>query len=330
MKIVQFGRTGVPHEVCDCVEVNDPGAPAADEVVVAVEAAPINPADLLIVEGRYPGPTELPAPLGIEGVGRVVAVGSGVGELAAGDRVMSLARANWAEKITIKAAQAIKLPGDLDVLQAAMMKANPATALLMLRDYVKLEAGDWVIQNAANSAVGRHVIRLAGARGLHTVNVVRREALVEPLEAIGADLVVVDGDDLAARVRERSDGAGIKLAIDAIGGRATLRLADCLADGGTVVNYGFLSGEPCMITPHQAIVHGITLKGFWLAGLFRTAPPERIRAIYAEVARLLTDGTLEAPVEATYDIADIKQALAHAEREGRDGKILITPNGPIG
>jgi NADPH:quinone reductase-like Zn-dependent oxidoreductase len=329
MKIVQFGRYGVPHEVCDCVEAEDPGVPAADEVVVAVEAAPINPADLLIIEGRYPGPTELPAPLGIEGVGRVVAVGSGVEELAEGDRVMSLARANWAERITIKAAQAIKLPGDLDVLQAAMMKANPATALLMLRDYVDLSKGDWVIQNAANSAVGQHVIRLAKAHGLHSANVVRREALVAPLEAIGADIVVVDGDDLAARVRDKG-GEGAKLAIDAIGGEATLRLADCLADGGTVVNYGFLSGEPCMITPHQAIVHGITLTGFWLAGLFRTAPPEEIRAIYAEVARLMTEGALEAPVEATYEIADIKDALAHAEREGRDGKILITPNGPVG
>ncbi|MDH3594991.1 MAG: zinc-dependent alcohol dehydrogenase family protein [Rhodospirillales bacterium] len=328
MKVVQFARYGVPHEVCACVEMEDPGAPAADEVVIAIEAAPINPADLLIIEGRYPGPAELPAPLGIEGVGRVVAAGSGVTELAAGDRVMSLARANWAERITIKAAQAIKLPADLDVLQAAMMKANPATALLMLRDYVDLEAGDWIIQNAANSAVGQHVIRLAKARGIHTVNVVRRDSLVEPLKGIGADLVVVDGDDLAARVRDRSGGA--KLAIDAIGGEATLRLADCLADGGTVVNYGFLSGQPCMITPHQAIVHGVTLKGFWLAGLFRTAAPERIRAIYAEVARHLADGTLAAPVEATYDIADIKDALAHAEREGRDGKILITPNGPVG
>jgi NADPH:quinone reductase-like Zn-dependent oxidoreductase len=329
MKLVQFARYGVPHEVCDCVEVEDPGTPEADEVVVVVEAAPINPADLLIILGKYPGPSDLPAALGIEGVGRVVAAGAGVTDLATGDRVMSLARANWAERIRIKAAQAIKLPAGLNVLQAAMMKANPATALLMLRDYVDLEAGDWIIQNAANSAVGQHVIRLAKVRGLHSVNVVRRESLVDPLTRIGADLVVVDGDDLAERVRD-SGGAGAKLAIDAIGGAATLRLADCLADGGTVVNYGFLSGEPCMITPDQAILHGITLKGFWIAGLFRTAPPEEIRALYAEVARYLADGTLEAPIEATYEISDIKDALAHAEREGRDGKILITPNGPVG
>jgi NADPH:quinone reductase-like Zn-dependent oxidoreductase len=330
MKAVQFARYGVPHEVCDCVELQDVGAPDAEEVVVEIEAAPINPADLLIIEGRYPGPEALPAGLGIEGVGRVIAIGAQAADLSVGDRVMSLARSNWAQRIRIKAAQAIKLPGGLDILQAAMIKANPATALLMLRDYVELSPGDWIIQNAANSAVGQHVIRLARARGLHTVNIVRRASLVEPLKSIGADLVAVEGDDLGARVRRQSDGAAIKLAIDAIGGEATLRLADCLADGGTVVNYGFLSGKPCMITPHQVIVHGITLKGFWLAGLFRTARPEQIRAIYAELARHLADGTLAAPVEATYDIADIKQALAHAEREGRDGKILITPNGPVG
>ena len=330
MKAVEFARYGVPHEVCDCVEVQDVGAPEADEVVVEIEAAPINPADLLIIEGRYPGPDALPAGLGIEGVGRIIAIGAQAADLSVGDRVMSLARTNWAQRIRIKAAQAIRLPAGLDVLQAAMMKANPATALLMLRDYVDLSEGDWVIQNAANSAVGRHVIRLARARGIHTVNVVRRESLIAPLKDIGADLVVVDGDDLADRVREQSDGAAARLAIDAIGGEATLRLADCLADGGTVVNYGFLSGKPCMITPHQAIVGGIALKGFWLTGLFRTAPPEEIRGIYAEVARHLAEGTLEAPVEATYDIADIKEALAHAEREARDGKILITPNGPVG
>ena len=123
----------------------------------------------------------------------------------------------------------------------------------MLRDYVDLEPGDWVIQNAANSAVGRHVIRFCHARGVHTANVVRRESLREELTAIGGDVVAVDGDDLAGRVRaEAGADARIRLAIDAVGGPACQHLADCLSDGGTVVNYGFLSGDPCMITPHQS------------------------------------------------------------------------------
>ncbi|MBW8055662.1 MAG: alcohol dehydrogenase catalytic domain-containing protein, partial [Nitrospira sp.] len=177
MKAIEFASYGVPHDVCHCVDGLEVGNPADDEIVVDIEASPINPADLLIIQGKYPGPSELPARLGIEGVGRITAVGKGVKTLAVGDRVISLGRTNWAQQVKLKAEQAIKVPADLDLLQLAMLKANPPTALLMLRDCVELDPGDWVIQNAANSAVGRHVIRLAGARGVHTVNLVRRESL---------------------------------------------------------------------------------------------------------------------------------------------------------
>lgn len=328
MKAVEFARFGVPHEVCRCVEVADLGAPGDDEVVVAIEASPINPADLLTIEGRYPGPSKLPARQGIEGVGRVVAAGAGVTGLSVGDRVVSLPRTNWAERIRVKAEHAIKVP-EGDVLQLAMLKANPPSALLMLRDFVDLAAGDWVIQNAANSAVGGHVIRLAKARGLHTVNLVRRDALVERLKADGADVVVVDGDGLAARVAAESGGAEVRLALDAIGGEATLRLADCLADGGIIVNYGYLGGRPCMLSPDHAIVRGLTLTGFWLRRGFERMSQAETQEMYRELARMMCDGTLHVPVEATYGIEDIAEALAHAEREGRDGKILLTPNGPV-
>ncbi|MFQ5954136.1 MAG: zinc-dependent alcohol dehydrogenase family protein [Kiloniellales bacterium] len=329
MKAVELTRFGIPHEVCRCVDAADVGAPGDDEVVIEVEACPINPADLLIIEGRYPGPSELPARLGIEGVGRVVAVGEGVGALKAGDRAISLARTNWAQRIKLKAAHAIKVPGDADVLQLAMVKVNPPTAMVMLRDYVDLEPGDWVIQNAANSAVGGHVIRLAKARGLRTVNLVRRQALVDGLTRIGADVVLVDGDDLAARVKAATGGADIRLALDAICGQATLHLADCLAPGGIVVNYGYLSGEPCMIKPDHTIVGGITLTGFWLVKVLRTMSPAAVQQMYDELSRHIVDGTLQTPVEATYRIEDIEPALAHAGRQARDGKILLTPNGPV-
>ncbi len=329
MKVVEFARFGVPREVCRCIEVADVGAPGDEEVVVEIEASPINPADLLTIEGRYPGPSELPARLGIEGVGRVVAVGGGVTALAVGDRVISLPRANWAERIRIKAAHAIKVPEDGDVLQLAMLKANPPSAMLMLRDYVELKPGDWVLQNAGNSAVGGHVIRLAKARGLRSVNLVRRASLIDRLKADGADLVLIDGEDLGARVAADSGGAEIRLALDAIGGEATLRLADCLADGGTIVNYGYLSGRPCMLSPDHAIVHGLTLTGFWLRRGFEKMSQAEIREMYQELSRMLSDGSLRVPVEATYGIEDIAEAVAHAGREGRDGKILLTPNGPV-
>ena len=328
MKQIQLLRHARPDEACACVEVEEVGAPGPDEVVVEIQAAAINPADLLTFEGRYPGPGELPAPVGIEGAGVVREAGAEVTGLAPGDKVMSMARANWAERIRLPAAQVVRLPAEIDIRQAAMLKANPPSAHLMLRDYIDLEAGDWVIQNAANSAVGRHVIRFAKARGLRTVNIVRRGALIPELEALGADVVLVGGDDLARRVRERTGAeAPIRLAIDAVGGTACERLADCLSDQGVVVNYGFLSGEACRITPMHLIVRGLTLKGFWLYGVMRSAAPAEIQALYDEMAAAFIDGTLEVPIEAEYGLDEIAKALAHAHREGRGGKVLLTPAG---
>lgn len=329
MKAVEFTEFGIPQEVAACVEAPDPGAPDADEVVIEVEAFPINPADLLTIQGLYAVRPKLPSRLGAEGVGRITAAGGKVTGMKVGDRVINLGRDNWTQAIKVKARQVIPVPVEADVLQLAMLKVNAATALLMLRNYVTFSAGDWVIQNAANSGVGTNLIRLAKAQGLHTANVVRRKELIEPLKKMGADVVVLAGTDLGERVREASGGAAIKLGIDAIAGEASMALADCLADGGTVVNYGLLSGKPCMIAAHQTVFRGITLTGFWLAKFLTNAPREQIEALYAELLGRVHEGSLRVEVEATYGIEDIQEALAHAGREGRKGKILVTPNGPV-
>jgi mitochondrial enoyl-[acyl-carrier protein] reductase / trans-2-enoyl-CoA reductase len=330
MKQVQFTAFGTPHEVAACVEVPDVGAPGRDEVVIEVLAFPINPADLLTITGGYAIRPQLPATLGAECVGRIAAVGSNVRQLAVGDRVINLGRDNWCQQLKVPAAQVLKVPAQADVLQLAMLKVNPATARLMLREYVDLQPGDWVIQDAANSGVGTCLIELAKTDGIRTVNVVRRASLSEPLQALGADAVIVDGDDLAERVRQATRGAPIRLAIDAIGGAMVLRLADCLAEGGTVVNYGLLSGQPCQLGAHHTIFKSITLTGFWLQKALTSMPRPDIERLYAELGGRVADGTLRVEIESTYPIEEIKEALAHAEREGRSGKILVLPNGPIG
>ncbi len=330
MKQVRFAAFGTPHEVAACAEVPDVGAPGPDEVVVEILAFPINPADLLTITGAYALRPKLPATLGAEGVGRVLEVGSQVKAVARGDLVMIIARDNWCQKRCLPANMVMKLPKGGDILQLAMLKVNPATALLMLRNYVELQPGDWLIQDAANSGVGTNLIRLASADGIRTVNVVRRGSLVDPLKALGADVVVVDGDDLAGRVQKAIGGAPVKLAIDAIGGEIVLRLADCLAEGGTVVNYGLLSGKPCMLGALHTIFKSITLTGFWLTKALTSMARPDLEALYADLAERVRSGALRVEVEKTYPIEEIKAALAHAEREGRGGKILVTPNGPIG
>jgi NADPH:quinone reductase-like Zn-dependent oxidoreductase len=186
-----------------------------------------------------------------------------------------------------------------------------------------------VIQNVANSAVGRLVIRLANARGLRTLNVVRRESLFAELTSIGADACVVDGPDLAEKVRAATGNAAIRLGIDAVAGAATTRIASCLADGGTVCNYGSMTGEDPQITRGDLLFRGITLMGFMLGRFLGKRSLEDIRAMYATLGQQIRDGVLDAPVANIYPIEDIKAALAHAQEGERGGKILVAPNGMI-
>jgi len=329
VKIVEFHGFGAAHEVARCVDMAEPDPPVRGEVLVEVEAFPINPVDLLTISGRYAVRPPLPALPGSEALGRVISVGEGVTQVSAGDRVVMMGRENWAQRKTIRAGEAIPIRVDADPLQLAMLKINPATAYLMLTRYRELAAGDWLIQNAANSGVGTYLISLAKARGVRTVNVVRRDDLVAPLKERGADIVLVDGPDLAERVAEAIGDGNMPVAIDAVAGEATGRLARCLSEGGVVVNYGLLSGMPCAIDPHMVVFRGITLTGFWLVNFLGAMSGGDRASLYAELAERVASGELHVDVEAVYPIEEIKTALEHAARAGRDGKILVTANGPL-
>lgn len=327
MKAAELSRVGPAEEVVLCREVADAPPPGKGEASIDLIACSINPADILGIEGNYASIPETPSPLGIEGAGRVIAVGAGVKDLTVGDLVMSLHRANWSQSLTVPATALVKLPPEIDPEQAAMMKVNAATALLMLKSYVTLKPGDWVMQNAGNSGVGTDVIKLARKRGLNTISVVRRHELIKPLHDMGANVVVLEGPDLARRVSAATNGAEIKLGLDAVAGSAVNDMAACLAEGGIIVNYGLLSGKPCTLDAHQVVFRDITLTGFWLAKLMRGMQPKQIRDMYAELSGYFIDGTLKVAVEARYGLDDIQQAMAHAKREGRSGKVLLRPNG---
>jgi trans-2-enoyl-CoA reductase len=326
MKYAELTAYGNPSEVCRVVDGPELDAPSAGEVTVSLEGGPINPAEILLIQGKYASKPPLPARLGIEGVGTVLAVGDGVTSVTPGDRVLSLGRANWSERINVPEMAVIKTDAALDVLQLSMLKVNPATALLMLERYVTLKEGDWVIQNAANSAVGQYLIQLAKARGVHTMNVVRRTGLEDELRKAGADLVLVDGPDLGERVRAEIGDAPMPLAIDAVAGTGTLNLAGAVSEGATIVNYGLLSGEPCQITADQTVFKGITLTGFWLAKLLGGMDRKEMETMYGALAQRLANGEIHTSVEATYTLDELPAALEHASREGRGGKIIVTPN----
>lgn len=322
-------RGPVPQAVIEAVPFERP-ALAAGQALVAVLAAPINPSDVLMLTGQYGMLPPLPAVGGSEGVGKVVELGpQAPGERpgpAIGQTVLLPAGAGtWASHVVVPAARLIPLPNEADPRQLAMLTVNPPTASLLLSDFADLQPGDWVIQNGANSGVGSYVVQLAKLRGLKTVNIVRRESAVAGVLAQGGDVVLVDGDDLAERVKAATGGAAIKLGIDAVGGKATMRLAMTLAESASIVNYGALSGEPCIVTPRELIFRDVTLKGFWLARWFRVTPQAQQYALLTELAGLIATGKLSTPIQATYDVAQIKEAVAAAAAGERQGKILVVP-----
>lgn len=319
-------RGPVPEAVIEAVPFEVPVLQPG-QVLLEVMAAPINPSDVLTLTGQYGSLPPLPAVGGNEGVGRVIERGPGVEHIAVGQVVLlPVGSGTWATHLVADSARLIALPEVADYAQLSMLAVNPPTAALLLSDFVQLQPGDWIIQNAANSAVGSYVAQLAALRGVRTVNVVRRESAVTGVAALGGDVVLVDGDDLAARVKAATEGAAIKLAIDAVGGASTRYLASTLAESGTVVTYGALSGAPSELSARDLVFNDVTAKGFWLARWFRTTSPAQQAKLFAELAGLVAAGKLSAPIEATYDLSQIKAAVAAAAKGERGGKILLVPN----
>lgn len=316
MRAIQISAFGDPREVARLVELPDPATPGPDEALVEVEYAPINPSDLLLIRGLYGVRPSLPATVGSEGVGRVRAVGSRVRELAVGDRVL-LPRQSfaWQELMLAPAKDLFAVP-DGDPQQLSMLAVNPPTAALMLKSYVSLSPGDWIIQNTGNSGVGRAVAAFAREWGLRLISVVRRESLIDELKDLGSEIVLTDGRDLAARVAAATGKAPVKLALDALAGEGGFSLATTLAPDATMVVYAALSGKPSSINPLNVIFRGLTIRGFWLGHPgFKDTPAyhEALR----DSAGLVASGKLRVPVAATYRIDRVEEAIAHAQAGGK-------------
>ncbi len=247
------------------VETRSWPTPAADEAVVKMSAAPINPADLNQIEGKYPVRPELPATPGFEGAGTVVELGADVKGLTSGAVVILPHNiGTWRDAVAVKAQELVVVPDGIDHVQAAMLKINPLTAWRLLHDYVDLQKGDWLIQNAANSAAGCDVIQIAHELGYKTVNVVRRAELIDQLRAEGGDVVLVDGDNLRDEVKSATGGASIRLGLNSVGGDSALRLANCLAPGGTLVSFGAMSLQPLKIPTGLLIFKDLRFRGIWI------------------------------------------------------------------
>jgi len=322
-KAAIYETHGNPAEVLRIIEQPWP-EPGADEVVVQMRAAPINPADLNAIEGKYPIRPALPATPGMEGAGVVVEAGPAVRNLSIGAQVILPHNfGTWREVCAIAAETLVAVPDEIDPIQAAMLKVNPLTAWRMLHDFVSLQPGDWVIQNAANSAAGRCVIHIAHQLGYKTVNVVRRAELIEELRAEGGDVVLEDGENLRQEVAGATSRAPIRLALNAVGGESALRVAKTLASDGTMVTYGAMSLQPLCIPNGMFIFKNLRFTGFWVNKWYEVATAQQRAETFAPLFEMARRGLLRTKVEKTYPLSEAPTAVTHAAQDKRSGKIMF-------
>ena len=318
-----YEKHGNPADVLR-VETRPWPTPSANEAVVKMSAAPINPADLNQIEGKYPVRPELPATPGFEGAGVVVDLGEGVKGLTTGALVILPHNiGTWREAVAAKADELVVVPDEIEPVQAAMLKINPLTAWRLLHDYVNLQKGDWLIQNAANSAAGRDVIQIAHELGYKTVNVVRRAELGDELRAEGGDVALVDGEDLRQEVKNATGGASIRLGLNSVGGDSALRLANCLAFGGTLVSFGAMGLQPLKIPTGLLIFKDLRFRGIWINKWYDNATQAERLDTFRPIFEMAKRGLLQTKVEKAYPLSEIKAAVAHAAQGKRSGKIIF-------
>ena len=321
MQALRFHEFGKPLEVLRLEEVELPPLQSG-EVRLKMLAAPVNPADLNLIEGTYGVKPPLPAVPGIEGCGEVLESASP--DFSPGDRAIILRRAgSWASQVQVEAEHLFKLPPSIDPQQAAMLKVNPATAWRLLTGFEKPAAGGWIVQNAANSAVGRCVIVLAKSLGIRTVNLVRREELREELLALGADEVLLD-DDAAVESLKAKELRPV-LGFNCVGGESALRVMNLLAPGGPHVTYGAMARRPLTVPNGLLIFKDLNIRGLWITKWIENAPHEELAAVYARLAEMMVSGKLSMPVEAAFPLEEFAKAIEALAVPGRNGKVLLAP-----
>ena len=325
MRQLQLLAHGEPSDV---IELNTiaKSALGQEDVLISMEAAPLNPSDFLFVRGMYGVRPAFPSPVGAEGVGRITQTGSKVDGALQGKRVLILPtyeQGTWADQVVAPVRNIVPMSDEPDPLQLSMIGINPATAYLLLSRYVSLMPGDWIGQTAANSAMGQYIIRLAKLAGVKTLNVVRRKEAAEQVRQFGGDRVVHQGDDLQKDIERALDGMKLSLVLDSVGGTPVGELAKALKPGGSVVVYGLQSGNFPAVSPRDFIYRGLGLHGFWLINWIRNAPSTEIREVYQKLGSLVADGSLSAEVERVYPLEQYKEAFEHSLRSNRNGKILF-------
>lgn len=298
--------------------------PGPGQVRVRMRLAPIHNHDLLTVRGLYGWKPTLPAIGGSEGFGEIDAVGGGVEGFVVGQRVSAASgHGTWAEYFIAQAKMVVPIPDTIDDGMAAQLIAMPLSALMLL-EFLQVERGQWIVQNAANGAVGKTLAMLAAARGVNVLSLVRRDAGVDEMAALGIGGVVSTAtQDWKRQARAILGDAGAITAVDSVGGHASTDLVALLGDGGTLVSFGAMGNAPMAIPPGDVIFRQIAVKGFWGSKVSREMAAHDKKWLVGELIQRAADGQLVLPVDSIHGLEAAAQAAAASERPGRNGKVLL-------
>jgi NADPH:quinone reductase-like Zn-dependent oxidoreductase len=326
-RAITYASAGDPADVLEATEIADPPAPGPGRIQVDVRAFPLHPGDLLAVRLGPPHPGERTVP-GLEATGVVVATGAGVDTPRAGTRVTVFPNpGSWAQRINVSAELAVPVPDSVDDDVAAQMVCNPLTALLLYRaalQHFSVGYDGIIVNNAANSSVGRLFTAGADVHQVATISVVRSATRVRELTARFPKVPVVSTDDAGwvDRIRSIAAGRPVPVALDPVGGAIAGQLMSLLSPGGTLITYGAM--DPEHIPLHAAAlvggeigIRGLTV-GRWLTG----NSPERRASDIASVAGIATQSG-EFDVAGVYPLDQISAAVQHVNAPGKTGTVIV-------
>ncbi len=325
MKSIVFEHLGDPRQVLHLREAPVPEPPPG-HVLVRMLASPINPSDLIFITGTYGLKPELPATPGFEGVGVVERGGGLLGRWRRGKRVVVIndRTGNWRDFTVVPARQVVPIPNDISDEQAACFFVNPATAVVMTERVLRIPKGAWLLQSAAGSALGRMIIRLGKHAGFRTINIVRRQETVEELKKLGGDEVIcAEGEAISERVLSITGGAGVRYAIDPVGGDTGAGVVASLAPAGRCLLYGLLSGEAVSVHPRLLLSGCKRVEGFLLSDWARQQNVFTLLGLFRRVARLMRAGILVTDNVIPYPLAGFQRAVEQAMSPGKPGKVVL-------
>lgn len=324
MRSAIFSQFGDPSKVLSLDDRPVP-QPGRGQIRVKTGLGAIHNHDLLTIRGEYGMKPELPAAAGTEAMGMVDAVGEGVSHLRIGQRVAASGQGTWADYYLASAASAVPLPDSIGDAAGAQLVSMPLSALTLL-DFVGVEKGGWIIQNAANGAVGKALAMFAAERGIRVLNLVRRAEAVAELADLGIeDVVSTSQEGWRDTVKALTGGASIQAGIDAVGGSSSGDLLSVLGENGLLVSFGLMSGQPMQLPAGDMVFKQAVVKGFWLAKIAPAMAPEKLQAMVGEIVSAAAAGKLPLDVAEIVPLERIAEAADAAAQPGRKGKVLVRP-----